>query len=68
MTQLIEAEPYNVSGFAESAAMDKWLDILEVDLTAIRQRRMTADQLERFTRLIHGAEAETVARGQRRVA
>ena len=46
----------------EANGMDVWLDHMETLMTAISQRRMTRDQLERYTKLIHGAEAESVAR------
>lgn len=58
--------PWEVDGWAEAEGMDRWLDGLETLFTAIRQRRMTTDQLDRYSALLLGAEKDALARGRKR--
>ena len=51
-----------VTDFNERAAMDTWLDNLQTLMMCLSQRRMTDDQLDRFARLLAGAEADAIER------
>ena len=60
--KLTQPRPYGIEGWAEIHGMDEWLDNLESLLICIGQRRMTTDQLERYARLLHGAERDALRR------
>lgn len=45
----------------EVDGMDFWLDNLATLLMAIRQRRMTSDQLDRYARLLELAQRDALA-------
>ncbi len=64
--KLFAAEPLDADGWAEAEGMDYWLDSLESMLTAIRQRRMTADQLDRYATLLLRAERHSLTLGRAR--
>ncbi len=64
---LIEPEPFDASGWPEVNAMDMWLDNLTSVLAAIGQRRMRGDQLDRYARLLNGAETDALSRTRRRL-
>lgn len=51
--------------FAEERAMDSWLDNLHSILTAIGQRAMTGDQVDRYGRILAEAKGEAIARVRR---
>lgn len=57
---------YETQPTAEATGLDTWLDLLETDLRAIGQRRMTKDQRERFLSLIE--DGYTAVRARRKVA
>jgi hypothetical protein len=48
----------------ETVGVDTWLDNLETVLTAIGQRRLTDDQLDRLARLLSEAEQGAIARAR----
>lgn len=50
---------------AELAGSDMALSFLETALTALRTRRMTPDQVDRFARLVNEAEEMALRRGTR---
>lgn len=64
--KLFAYQPYDVDGWAEAEGMDYWLDGLETLFTAIRQRRMTADQLDRYSGLLLLAEKHALRLGKAR--
>ena len=49
--------------YAEVAGSDMALSWLETAITALRTRRMTPDQLDRFARLVNEAEEMALERG-----
>lgn len=51
-----------VNEYAEVEAMDRWLDHLETLCIALTQRRMTKDQLDRYGRVLQGAELDALRR------
>lgn len=61
-----EVSAYVKEGWAEVYGMDNWLDHLDTVVTAISQRRMTADQLDRFAALLRKGEADALTRVKRR--
>jgi hypothetical protein len=48
----------------ETVGADTWLDNLETVLTAVGQRRLTDDQLDRLARLLSEAEQGAIARAR----
>lgn len=50
--------------FAETMGTHVYLDNLETLLTAIAQRRMTREQVDRFARLLAAAERDALGRGR----
>lgn len=48
--------------WAEAEALDRWLDNLETLFIALTKRRMTTDQLDRYGRLLQGAEKDALRR------
>ena len=64
--KLFAAQPFEVDGWAEAEGMDYWLDSLESMLIAIGQRRMTADQLDRYSTLLLKAEKHALRLGRGR--
>ena len=64
--RLIDPEPFGTdTGWAEAYGMDAWLSHLDSILIAIRQRRMTADQLDRFASLLADGERDALTRQKR---
>lgn len=49
--------------YGERIGMAGWLDNLESTLTAIRQRRMDDELLERYARLLAAATEDAIERG-----
>lgn len=49
--------------FAETIGVHVYLDNLETLLTAIAQRRMTREQVDRFARLLAAAGRDAIRRG-----
>ena len=64
--KLFSTQPYDADGWAEAEGMDYWLDSLETLFTAIQQRRMTSDQLDRFASLLLKAEKYSLSLGRKR--
>lgn len=51
--------------YGERSGMAGWLDNLESTLTAIRQRRMDRELLERYARILAAAQSDAIERGYR---
>ena len=64
--ELFSTQPLEVDGWAEAEGMDYWLDSLESMFIAIKQRRMTTDQLDRYSKLLLGAEKHALRMGKQR--
>ena len=64
--ELFSTQPLEVDGWAEAEGMDYWLDSLESMFIAIKQLRMTTDQLDRYSKLLLGAEKHALRMGKQR--